>query len=560
MRIVETPLAYARFLTGYALAVRKFMSSGPITLDQARALIATEMAGREKTFLSILEKYVYAVSDSPYRRLLDHAGIAFSDVERLVSQVGLEGTLERLYDAGVYVTQDEFKGRKPIVRNGLEFEVSDTDFQHELETKDGYISKQTSGTTGPSSAVRVNFDYLQEQAVSLRATPNAEAFCSGRPVALWWTGDLSNVLYIIKGGLNPEVYFSTRNLSWRPSQAKATFLTDYSWLICRLSGHPVPRPEFVPLNRADVVAEWLAVKVKQGTPGVLHAFASPAVRACIAARDKGLDISGSVISVSGEPLTPAKARILEDAGVTIFNRYGTQDTGQIGYSCGNPAQPEEMHVLKNRMAVIERQKTLPDGARLQGVVVTSLTRHSSKLAINLETGDFATFSERNCGCMLEELGLTTHISGVLSYEKLTSDSVTFVGERLIQLIEQDLPSRFGGTVGDYQVVEEEEGGITRVSLLIAPRLGEVSEDEAKGMLMDTLSASDRTGAFWTDLWRQGGTLRVVRREPYRSGTTKVMPLHFQRESGSTVAAKDRNSLLSDGNGQETGRQNAHPQQ
>jgi hypothetical protein len=407
--------------------------------------------------------------------------------------------------------------------------------------------------------VRVNFDFLREQAVSLRATPNAEAF-AGRPAALWWTGDLSNVLYIIKSGLNPEVYFSTRNQSWRPSQAKSTFLTDYSWLICRLSGHPEPRPEFAPLNRADLVAQWLADKVKQGTPGVLHTFTSPAIRACIAAREKGLDISGSIISVSGEPLTPAKAKILDEAGVTYFNRYGTLDVGQIGYSCGNPDMPEEMHTLKNRMAVIERQKTLPDGTKVQGVVITSLTHHSSKLTINLETGDFATLSERDCGCLLQELGLTTHVSGVLSYEKLTSDSVTFVGERLIQLIEQELPSRFGGTVGDYQVVEEEEGGLTRVSLLIAPKLGEVNEDEAIGLVMETLSASDRTGAFWTDLWRQGSTLRVVRREPYRSGTTKVMPLHFQRESGSTVASKDRNSLISDGNGQETGRQNAHPQQ
>ena len=42
---------------------------------------------------------------------------------RGVRKDGVETTLGKLYDAGVYVTGDEFKGRKPIRRGALEFPV-----------------------------------------------------------------------------------------------------------------------------------------------------------------------------------------------------------------------------------------------------------------------------------------------------------------------------------------------------------------------------------------------------------------------------------------------------
>jgi hypothetical protein len=110
-----------------------------------------------------------------------------------------------------------------------------------------------------------------------------------------------------------------------------------------------------------------------------------------------------------------------------------------------------------------------------------------------------------------------------------------MGEHVIELVEQILPGRFGGSVGDYQVVEEEEEGLTKVSLLISPRVGEVDEPAAIEAMMSKLSDSDRTGRYWTDLWRQGGTLRVVRREPYRTSTSKVMPLHVLHQPQTTPA-------------------------
>jgi hypothetical protein len=39
-----------------------------------------------------------------------------------------------------------------------------------------------------------------------------------------------------------------------------------------------------------------------------------------------------------------------------------------------------------------------------------------------------------------------------------------------------------------------------------------------------------------DSWRDAGTLRLVRREPYVTGASKVMPLHILRQTHSGSAS------------------------
>ena len=66
------------------------------------------LANREESFLRLVERGVYPDRASPYRRLLDHAGIAFEDLRQMVRTGGLEPTLGALFDAGVHVRLDEF--------------------------------------------------------------------------------------------------------------------------------------------------------------------------------------------------------------------------------------------------------------------------------------------------------------------------------------------------------------------------------------------------------------------------------------------------------------------
>jgi hypothetical protein len=60
------------------------------------------------------------------------------------------------------------------------------------------------------------------------------------------------------------------------------------------------------------------------------------------------------------------------------------------------------------------------------------------------------------GCLFDELGYVQHLHTIRSFEKLTGLGVTVAGGDLFHLLEEVLPRRFGGAVGDYQLVEAQD--------------------------------------------------------------------------------------------------------
>jgi hypothetical protein len=145
--------------------------------------------------------------------------------------------------------------------------------------------------------------------------------------------------------------------------------------------------------------------------------------------------------------------------------------------------------------------------------------------LNTESGDYGELDQRECGCHLERLGLRTHLTGLGSYEKLTSEGVSFMRNELYALIEEVLPARYGGHGTDYQLVEEEEQGLTRVSIIVSPYIGEVDEQALIATVLQTLGRYFEGGDRMANEWRRGETLRVVRREPFASGSRKILPLY-----------------------------------
>ena len=103
--------------------------------------------------------------------------------------------------------------------------------------------------------------------------------------------------------------------------------------------------------------------------------------------------------------------------------------------------------------------------------------------------------------------------------------MTFLAEEAYRLLEDVLPQRFGGSPADYQIVGEEDEGVPRVSLIIAPAVGPVDESEVVLTVLNALSARLEGRRVMADQWRQAGTIRVWRREPYATSTAKVLPLH-----------------------------------
>ena len=114
-----------------------------------------------------------------------------------------------------------------------------------------------------------------------------------------------------------------------------------------------------------------------------------------------------------------------------------------------PATPE--HLAQEALALSARV----DVGRvvLDSLLVTSLRATAPLVLLNVSLGDQAVVAARACGCPLEDLGWTTHLHTIRSYEKLTAGGMTFLDTDLVRVLEEVLPTRFGGGPTDYQLEE-----------------------------------------------------------------------------------------------------------
>ena len=339
---------------------------------------------------------------------------------------------------------------------------------------------------------------------------------------------MRSLLRYAKVGLRPEKQFMTVGLRLNRESFKYILLLYATLLATRLAGHRLHRPVVAQVGEAGKVARWLASKVAAGTPAVFGCHTAGAVRICLAAEEQGLDLTGTLFLLGGEPYTPAKARMLARAGATATVRYAMGETSMIGVSCATREDIDDVHLLEAKVAMIHREHITPAGDTVQALIYTTVLSSNPKLLLNLYSGDYATVTHRECSCFLGDMGMTTHLSTIRSYEKLTGDGVTFIGSQLFNLVEDILPRRFGGSLQDYQLVEEEsDQGITRLSIVVAPGVGQVDEAAVIRCVLENLEATHHGGggALMAEIWRQGQTLRVVRRAPDERGG-KVAPLRL----------------------------------
>jgi hypothetical protein len=509
----------------YSTGLHAFLKE-TIDLEGARRFLIQELEQREEAFLEVLERGIYANPRSPYHRLLQHAGYELADVQALVRSQGLEDALAQLHDKGVYVTLEEFKGRAPIRRPGLEFPVEAHDFSNPLLTV--HYAASTGGSRGKASPVEIDLDFLADDAANSLWGLHATGFL-GRPVLLRAPGApsltaLRTMLQQAKQDRVTEKWLSPTKPNWNRQSLQGRVLYAITRLVARRAGKRMPRPEYAPDSMQAV--NYLAEYVRNGTPALQQGGGvTQVIRTCLAAERSGLDISGTAFRGGSEPTTEGKLAVVKRVGAVLAANYAMQEAGNIACGCGNPSAPDDMHFLKGKLAVVQRPIRFEGGGlAVDGLFYTTLSSRAPRMMLNVESGDYAVLEERDCGCAWQSIGLTTHIHHVRSYEKLTSGGVTFMGSMLHELLEQTLPARFGGSPLDYQLVEEEEDGITRVSVLVSPRLGAVDEAAVVDAVLRHLGFAD-----WSrrqaDLWRQNRTLRVQRREPYATRAGKILPLH-----------------------------------
>ena len=204
------------------------------------------------------------------------------------------------------------------------------------------------------------------------------------------------------------------------------------------------------------------------------------------------------------------------------------EVGTIGMSCPRPAAIDDCHVLLENVTLLQRSREVSPGATVNALFCTSMQPLMPKMMLNTETGDYAVLEQRDCGCALSEAGYRLHVHTIRSYEKLTTEGMTFVGDDLIRILEERLPARFGGGPTDYQFVEREAGARTEIALLVSPRVGEIDERALVELVLACLASGGRVQAMMAGVWSSANTLRVERTEPYVTGGSKVLPIHRLR--------------------------------
>jgi hypothetical protein len=147
-----------------AWTIRNFLKKS-LTVEQAINDIKIRMDNREKNFLSLVRQSVYQNKSSPYRKLLFSAGCDYADLQQSVIRQGLENTLQKLRDEGVYITLDEFKSKIPISRNGLTIETSENDFDNPLVEGKGFQCT-SSGSRSKGTVVILDWDFIAAEAAN----------------------------------------------------------------------------------------------------------------------------------------------------------------------------------------------------------------------------------------------------------------------------------------------------------------------------------------------------------------------------------------------------------
>jgi hypothetical protein len=513
---------YGRFVLG----LPGFLRAEPITVDEAKAAVGRDLAARTENFRTLVRRAIFDNPRSPYLPLLKLAGCDLGDVESMVATRGLEPTLMELRRAGVYFTFEEYKGRAPVVRRGLTFNVDEHDFDNPLTRK--ALEGQTGGSTGAGTRVSTDLDDIRAQVPVLMLVRWGHDLL-GIPSAVWKGAPPDPVgvgiyLRAARWRGQPVRWFTPVTHEMHKPALRFRLALQYILAVSRLCGVACPRPEPLPLADAVVLARWAAEAVRAGGSCEVVCTVSLAVRVCAAAFEEGIDLTGAAFYGGGEPFTAAKNAAIARVGARFVSLYISEDAGPMGVQCGAPSEVGDHHLLEDGIALIQHpREVLDSGVEVDPFYLTTLRPLASKILLNVESDDYGIVEDRACGCRFEALGFRRHVRRIRSFGKLTGEGVTLVGTDMVRILEEVLPARFAGSPQDFQLVEEEddETGFTRLSLLVHPRLDVAREQDVISTMLEALATSSISADLARTFWQQAETFRVRREEPIWTAPGKM---------------------------------------
>jgi hypothetical protein len=462
---------------------------------------------------------------SPYARLLKHAGWAEPDVAASVRSDGIEGTLSALYRAGVYLAGDEFKGRRPVVRGSLSFIVDAGSLVSPRAIVHGL--SESSGSRGARTPVPMDLAFVRDHAINTHIALDAHGGGSWTHAHHGVPGGTSvtNTLEFARGGRPPARWFTPVNLATRGLSPRYRWGAHAMRIVASASGVPLPVPTHAPFDDPMPVVQWISDELGRGRIPHLWGFASTAVMICQASNDAGIDIRGARFTMGGEPTTAARRAIVEATGAVALPRMGATETDILSFACVSPEEPDDMHFFEDRHALVQPSPgTECPGVPKDAMLLTSLLASAPVRLLNVCMGDRAKLTRRECGCGIERDGCTLHLHSVRSFEKLTAGGMTFLDVDVIRVLEEVLPARFGGRAADWQLIEQIDGRRSRpeVSLVADPSVGPLDPDEVADAFFNAIGGGSGGERLMEMQWREGRVLSVLRQAPMRTASGKVL--------------------------------------
>ncbi|UCB45522.1 MAG: hypothetical protein JSV25_15145 [Spirochaetota bacterium] len=512
-------------------ALRNFLKE-TLSLEQCKEIVKKRLEYRDKNFIEIVKRNIYENEKSPYLKLLKHAGCEFGDFRSCVLREGIEKTLERLHGSGVYLTYDEFKGRKEVIRGGKTFRFEQSDFNN--PTLSHHLTVQTGGITGPGVEAAIDFRSYTQTAVHRGILFDIYELWN-IPFAIWFpilpgSAGIGYLLHSTKVGKVPSKWFSQVDREYIKPSFKHKFRTNGLIYAGRLFGISFPKPDFIDLNSAYRVARWVSQMVRDYSGCFIATYPSSAVRICLAAKDNSMDIEGTKFIVSGEPLTSVKRDEIRSIGAEVIPQYSFTEARTVGFGCAEPAEIDEVHLLKDSFALIQNKRKIPyTDLTVNAFLFTTLLNRAHKILLNVEVGDYGVVKSRKCGCGFEDAGLDVHIHSIRSFEKLTSEGMNLAEVDLTRIIDEVLPQKYGGNSTDYQILEEEDTeGLTHLSIAVSPGVGEINEKDLVKTILEELR--NRGGTMLIrDVFSQANVLHVKRIYPISTKRGKILPLHIDKQ-------------------------------
>ena len=490
------------------------------------AVLREQMASREDRFLDTLQRVVLASPEHPYAQMFQEARCAFADVQDLVQRGGLECALETLRKAGVWLSHDEFKGKQPIVRNGRHIPATTASFDNPLADADW--ETHSSGSRSAGTRVRISMKFrahlaCYQQLSHANFDVRNRRWITMAPILPTPWG-LTRPIYAHKLGTAPQQWYSAGGTLRESGHYQA--VTRILIAEARLLGVPMPSLSLLPPNDFSPVAQDIARAREGGISSFVTGVVSSCVRVAAAALEKGLNISGSQFYTSSEALTDAKAEVFRRAGAEAFATYWVSELGIVGLGCPENGGSNSVHHFHDSTAIVEHRRPAPGtDTEVNSLLFTSLLPQAPFFVINLEIGDHGVMEPTQCNCAFSKLGYTTLVSDISSYSKLTGYGMTLVGTDILRILETALPRRFGGSPGDYQLVEHDAGSDTRIILRVDPRIGKISEPDIREYFLAEVRKL-YGGSLSARVWRHAESVEVLAAPPIVGRTGKVLPLHL----------------------------------